>query len=76
MSIWVNKDTKLIVQGISGKTAPQGKRMGHAGAIVSGASGTAKSKIEAMKDGGILVAERLSDLIPILKDVISKNEKL
>lgn len=76
-AIWVKNHMQKPVLGfISGKTAPQGKRMGHAGAIVSGSSGTAKSKIEAMKDGGILVAERLSDLIPILKDVISKNEKL
>lgn len=75
-AIWVKNHMQKPVLGfISGKTAPQGKRMGHAGAIVSGSSGTAKSKIEAMKDGGILVAERLSDLIPILKDVLSKNEK-
>ena len=54
---WVNANMKKPVAGfIVGQTAPPGKRMGHAGAIISGGKGTAKEKLEAMKRAGIRTA--------------------
>ena len=54
--------TKPVVAYIAGVTAPPGKRMGHAGAIISGNSGTGQSKVAAMKANGIHVCENLADL--------------
>ena len=55
---------------IAGRTAPPGKRMGHAGAIISGSSGTAGAKIAAFNEAGIPVAEKPSDIARLLKDVL------
>ena len=62
------KMTKPVVGFIAGVTAPAGRRMGHAGAIVSGGSGTAAGKIAAMKASGVTVCENLGDLGKICKE--------
>jgi len=59
-----------VVGFIAGRTAPPGKRMGHAGAIISGSTGTAQAKIKALNDAGIPVAEKPSDVAKLLQDVL------
>lgn len=66
------KMTKPCVGFISGRTAPPGKRMGHAGAIISGKTGTAQSKVDALNAAGVPVADRTSDVPALLRQVMGK----
>lgn len=63
--------TKPVVGFIAGLTAPPGRRMGHAGAIVSGGSGTAQGKIDAMKSAGIHICENLGTFGELCAEVFS-----
>jgi succinyl-CoA synthetase alpha subunit len=60
--------TKPVVGFIAGQTAPPGRRMGHAGAIISGSSGTAAEKMAAFKESGIAVMSRPADVVPLLRE--------
>lgn len=63
--------TKPVVGFVAGLTAPPGRRMGHAGAIISGSSGTAWAKIKAMESAGITVVRNLGELGEICRSVFS-----
>ena len=68
---WVKANMKKPVAGfIAGGTAPPGKRMGHAGAIIAGGKGTAAAKIAAMKEAGIAVAPTPSDMASTLQKLL------
>jgi succinyl-CoA synthetase alpha subunit len=62
--------TKPVVGFIAGQTAPKGRRMGHAGAIISGSSGTAEEKIHAFEEAGIAIMRRPVDVVGLVKGVL------
>jgi succinyl-CoA synthetase alpha subunit len=71
---FVKGNIKKPVAGfIAGQTAPKGKRMGHAGAIISGSHGTAAEKMDAMRSAGITVAEAPSDIGKAIATALSKK---
>ncbi|MBA3722732.1 MAG: succinate--CoA ligase subunit alpha [Parachlamydiaceae bacterium] len=62
-AIWIKENcTKPVVAFVAGKTAPSGKRMGHAGAIISGTQGTAETKIQAFLDAGVFIAKTPAEM--------------
>jgi len=67
---------KPVFAFIAGKTAPKGRRMGHAGAIVEGSSGTHEAKVEALKKAGICVIENLSEIGKIVAEKLRSSKKI
>jgi succinyl-CoA synthetase alpha subunit len=63
---------KPVVAYIAGLTAPPGKKMGHAGAIISGSKGTAAAKIEALEGAGCLIAQNPTEIGSIMAEVVAK----
>ncbi|MBV6419497.1 MAG: Succinate--CoA ligase [ADP-forming] subunit alpha [Ignavibacteriaceae bacterium] len=73
---FIKKNVKKPVVGfIAGRTAPPGRRMGHAGAIISGGKGTAAEKMAAMKNAGIHVVENPAEIGTTMLKAISKKKK-
>jgi succinyl-CoA synthetase alpha subunit len=71
---WIRSNmTKPVVGFIAGQTAPPGKRMGHAGAIISGGKGTAKEKIAAMKNAGIRMAPSPALIGRTMQEALEKS---
>jgi succinyl-CoA synthetase alpha subunit len=70
---WIQAHMKKPVVGfVAGQTAPPGKRMGHAGAIISGGKGTAREKIEAMKKAGIQMASSPANIGRMMQEALGK----
>jgi succinyl-CoA synthetase alpha subunit len=68
---WVSENSdKPVVGFIAGQTAPPGRRMGHAGAIISGSAGTAAEKMAAFEENGIAVAQRPADIVGLIQDAL------
>ena len=69
---WAKKNlSKPVVGFIAGRTAPPGKRMGHAGAVISGGADTAEAKMDAMRDAGMVVCDSPSTLGKAMKDLLA-----
>ena len=68
--------SKPVVAFVAGRTAPPGKRMGHAGAIITGGAGTAQSKIDAFRKAGIEVAEKPSDVARLLAEGLGEEKHI
>lgn len=68
---WVSANLEIPVVGfIAGQTAPPGRRMGHAGAIISGSAGTAEEKIRAFEKNGVAVAKRPAEIRDLIQDAL------
>jgi succinyl-CoA synthetase alpha subunit len=67
--------SKPVVGFIAGQTAPPGRRMGHAGAIISGSSGTAAEKLDAFKKAGIGIAKRPKDFVELLQARLKSTKR-
>jgi succinyl-CoA synthetase alpha subunit len=73
---WIRDNgTKPVVGFVAGRTAPKGRRMGHAGAIIGGKSDTAEAKMKIMKECGIHVVESPADIGKMMFEVLKKNKR-
>lgn len=71
---WLKANSsKPSIAFIAGQTAPTGKRMGHAGAVIRGGKGTASSKVQTLRDCGVEVVSRISDIGPLAARILGKK---
>jgi succinyl-CoA synthetase alpha subunit len=70
---YIRQMSKPVVGFISGRTAPPGKRMGHAGAIISGGKGSAQSKVRALSEAGVPIADTPAQIPQLIKERLSNR---
>jgi succinyl-CoA synthetase alpha subunit len=66
--------SKPVAAYIAGRTAPKGRRMGHAGAIISGGTGNAEDKIKSLEKAGVWISESPADMGITILDALKNNE--